>query len=178
MDARFIRAFTDPAQVNILGYVVYPFCLKYRVRLLAIDSPFVTPGKFGPAHMLAAIKTCAEQPIDEVTGNDKALMIRWERDADLLLKTATDFRTYMLEEHWPKFWDTQNQNQKASGMPWVLNIVANLVANGIDEKRAWEMPEAQAIWMSTAFSGLKGVDVNLLTTEDEEVMDAFTPSQG
>jgi hypothetical protein len=40
------------------------------------------------------------------------------------------------------------------------------------------MPECQAIWLSTTFSGLKGVEVNLLTTEDEEAMAAFTTSQG
>ena len=56
--------------------------------------------------------------------------------------------------------------------------MANLIANGIDEKRAWEMPECQAIWMSTAFSGLKGVEVNVMTTEEEEAMAGFTTSQG
>ena len=56
-------------------------------------------------------------------------------------------------------------------------MVANLISNGIDERRAWEMPECQAVWMSTAFAGLKGVDVNILTTEEEEAMAAFTTSQ-
>ncbi|MEY4402331.1 MAG: hypothetical protein RIR91_366 [Verrucomicrobiota bacterium] len=179
MDARFINAFTDPAQVNILGYVVYPFCLKYRVRLHAIGSPFVQEADFTATQLLAAIKTCAELPIDDVTGKDKAILIQWQRDSDLFIKTAKDFRGYMLETHWPKFWETdQSKRAAGTGMPWVLNIVANLVANGIDEKRAWEMPECQAIWMSTAFSGLKGVDVNLMTTEEEEAMAAFTTSQG
>ena len=179
MDDRFINAFTDPAQVNILGYVVYPFCLKYRVRLHAIGSPFVQGADFSASQLLAAIKTCSELPIDDVTGQDKATLIQWQRDPDLFVKTAKDFRTYMLESHWPKFWETDNNKKSAgTGMPWVLNIVANLVANGIDEKRAWEMPECQAIWISTAFSGLKGVEVNVLTTEEEEAMAGFTGSQG
>lgn len=179
MDARFINAFTDPAQVNILGYVVYPFCLKYRVRLHAIDSPFVQESDFSSTQLLAAIKTCAELPIDDVTGKDKATLIQWQRDPELFIKTARDFRTYMLETHWPKFWETTTSKRASgTGMPWILNIIANLVANGIEEKRAWEMPECQAIWMSTAFSGLKGVEVSVMTTEEEEAMAAFTASQG
>jgi hypothetical protein len=51
-------------------------------------------------------------------------------------------------------------------------IVTNLVANGIDEARAWEMPEAQAIWLSTAFALRGGAKVNLLTTEEEAFMES------
>ena len=52
-------------------------------------------------------------------------------------------------------------------------IVTNLVTNGIEEQRAWEMPEAQAIWLSTAFSTRAGAKVNILTTEEEEMMEAI-----
>ncbi len=34
-------------------------------------------------------------------------------------------------------------------------------------------PEAQAIWLSTAFSTRAGAKVNLLTTEEEEMMEAI-----
>jgi hypothetical protein len=178
LDARFINAFTDPAQINILGYVVYPFCLKYRVRLHAIGSPFVQPGEMTAAAMLAAIKTCAESPIDEITTKDRAILQRWNKDPETFLKALADFRVYMLEGHWPKFWEkTESQRAADVGMPWALNMVANLITNGIDERLAWEMPECQAVWLSTAFAGLKGVDVNILTTEEEEAMAAFTTSQ-
>ena len=180
MDRRFILAFTDPQRVQFLGYDLAPFCLRHRVRLHAIGSPCVEPGDLTSAHMLAAIKTCAGLAIDDVTGKDKALLHVWGKDPERFEKAASDFRTYMLETHWPKFWESSEVNRKASGvgMPWLLNLVANLIANGVDEERAWTMPECQAIWMSTCFSGLKGVDVNLLTTEDEEAMAAFTASQG
>jgi hypothetical protein len=52
-------------------------------------------------------------------------------------------------------------------------IVTNLIANGVEESRAWEMPEAQAIWLSTAFSVRGGAKVNLLTTEEEDMMEAL-----
>jgi hypothetical protein len=33
------------------------------------------------------------------------------------------------------------------------------------------MPECQAIWLSTAFIKIKGGEVNVLTTEEEEFME-------
>lgn len=180
MDRRFILAFTDPQKVEFLGYTLEPFCLRHRVRLHAINSPFVEPAEFTTSHMLAAIKTCAGLPIDEVTGKDKALLHVWANDPARFEAAVLEFRTYMLEAHWPKFWQSNELNIKATGvgMPWLLNLVANLISNGISEERAWTMPEAQAIWLSTCFSGLKGVELNVLTTEDEEAMASFTASQG
>jgi hypothetical protein len=46
-------------------------------------------------------------------------------------------------------------------------VVANLVANNIEEKRAWEMPECQAIWLNAAFAMRKGVDVAIMSPEEE-----------
>ena len=178
MDRRFALAFTDPEEIDFLGYRLPPFCLRHRVRLHAINSPFVEAAEYTTGHMLAAIKTCAGLPIDDVTGKDKALLYVWAKDEAKLANDCMAFRTYMLESHWPKFWDTGKLEQRVSGMPWVLNLVANLISNGVPEERAWTMPECQAIWLSTTFSGLKGVEVNLLTTEDEEAMAAFTTSQG
>jgi hypothetical protein len=93
VDRRFLNAHIDPAPFRLLGRTLYPWCLKYRVRLHAFDSPL--------------------------------------------------------------------------GLPWPMSIVANLVANGIDEKRAWEMPECQAIWLNAAFAMRKGVDVAIMSPEEE-----------
>jgi hypothetical protein len=49
--------------------------------------------------------------------------------------------------------------------------VANLIANGIDEKRAWEMPECQAIWLNSAFAIHKGADVSIMSPEEEAFME-------
>ncbi len=144
------------------------------MRLHAIGSPYVVPGDMTLSHLLAAIKTCAELPLDDVTGKDRAALVRLQRDDDLFIKTARDFRTYMLEGHWPKFWETdQSKKATGTGMPWAINVVANLIANGIDEKRAWEMPECQAIWLNSAFAIRKGIDVAIMSPEEE----AFIESQ-
>ena len=41
---------------------------------------------------------------------------------------------------------------------------------GVQEERAWEMPECQAIWLNTAILSSKGVDVQVLTSDEEEFM--------
>jgi hypothetical protein len=50
-------------------------------------------------------------------------------------------------------------------------VIAALIKNGIDEKRAWEMPECQAIWMNAAWSAANGSESKILTTEEEAFME-------
>jgi len=178
VDRRFILAYTDPEPDEVLGYRLAPFCLRDRVRLHAISSPFVEEAPFTPAAIIAALKTCAGQSLREITIKDKALLARMDREPEFMGETMRRFQQRMYMEHWPKFWESGKLEQRASGMPWVLSMVANLISNGVPEERAWTMPESQAIWLSTCFAGMKGAEVNLLTTEDEEAMAAFTSSQG
>jgi hypothetical protein len=78
------------------------------------------------------------------------------------------FSEYILLHNWPKFWEQENKKSGgSSSMPWVMSMIANLVANGIEEKRAWEMPECQAIWLNAAFAQRKGVDVAIMSPEEE-----------
>ncbi len=48
---------------------MYPWCLKYRVRLLAIESPLADESgrEPTPLDLLTAVKICAEEPIGELT---------------------------------------------------------------------------------------------------------------
>ncbi len=80
----------------------------------------------------------------------------------------TAFAGYILVDDWPKFWEQDSKKSGGTkGLPWPMSIVANLVANGIPEKRAWEMPECQAIWLNAAFAMRKGVDVAIMSPEEE-----------
>lgn len=175
MDGRFLKAFTDPARVSFLGRLVYPFCLKYRVRLLAIESPFVTEGsKVTPLDLLTAVKICAEEPIGPLGWKDKLIVLRMERRHSLFIMDVERFVAYVQASAWPKFWAkntaTKGEAQDA-GIPWPLAVVTSLVKSGWDEKRAWEMPECQAVWYSTAISVAAGSESKLLTTDEEAFMD-------
>lgn len=175
MDGRYLRAFTDPAKVTCLGRPVYPWCLKYRVRLLAIESPFV--GESGkeptPLDLLTAVKICAEEPIGELTNDEIRLVENLASRPGKFLTECERFQEYAHVGAWPKFWESNKKNGAAAddvGIPWPLMVVASLVKNGFDEKRAWEMPECQAIWFNAAYGAMNGSEQKVLTTDEEAFM--------
>lgn len=176
MDGRFLRAFTDPAKVVCLGRPVYPWCLKYRVRLLAIDSPLADDsGRIPtPLDLLTAVKICAEEPLGELTKQEIKLVERLDAMPGRFLTELERFQEYAHVGAWPKFWES---NKKAgssaddAGVPWPLMVIASLVKHGFEEKRAWEMPECQAIWFNAAFSSMNGSESKILTTDEEAFME-------
>lgn len=171
MDKRFIGAFTDPAGISLLGRRLYPFCLKHRVRLMAIDSPFMTGDDCSPLDLLLAIQICAEEPIGKLTLTDRMRLLKYVKRDGRFTADVDKFVAYLNINNWPKFWEKNKAKSGGdSGMPWILTIISTLISGGIDEQRAWEMPECQAIWLSSAMSVSKGADINILTTEDEEAM--------
>lgn len=174
MDARFLNAFIDPAPFRLLGRTLYPWCLKYRLRLHAFKSPLVEGNRgITPADLLFACQVCAEEPLGEVGIIDRLRLSRLNENPakfDMLLNA---FAGYVLVQDWPKFWEqSKTKSVGDKGMPWILSTVANLIANGIDEKRAWEMPECQAIWYNAAFAVRKGVDVAIMSPEEEAFIES------
>jgi hypothetical protein len=175
VDGRFLRAFTDPAKVTCLGRTVYPWCLKYRVRLLAIDSPFADDSgrQPTPLDLLTAVKICAEEPLGELTRAEiRIVQSLTERQARFLAECKR-FQEYAHVGAWPKFWTTNSKNGASAedaGIPWPLMVVASLVKHGFEEKRAWEMPECQAIWFNVAYGAMNGSEQKILTTDEEAFM--------
>lgn len=173
MDKRFTSAFTDPSgQIKILGRKVSPFCLFHRVQLEAADSPLLkADADIRPVDLLAAVKICAGEPIGKLSMLDSWHVGRMNRDGDYFADQIDLFGRYVLVEAWPKFWEKRTKQGDATGVPWVLSVVANLVANGIPLDKAWSMPESQAIWLNSAFAVIKGADLKVLTTEEEQLME-------
>ena len=170
MDRRFLNAYVDPAPLKgFLGRTLYPWCLKYRVRLHAFDSPLVMPGKdVTPADLLFACQVCAEEPLGEVGIIDRLRLSRLNDNPAKFQILLNAFAGYILVDDWPKFWEQDAKKSGGSkGVPWPLAVVANLVACGIDEKRAWEMPECQAIWLNSALAIRKGADVAIMSPDEE-----------
>ena len=173
MDKRFLAAFIDPAPFRLLGRSLYPWCLKYRVRLMAFDSPLVTGSRgVTPADLLFACQVCAEEPLGGTIKWRDKLRLQWiganEAKFSVLLEA---FSGYVLVQDWPKFWEqTKKKSAGDKGVPWPLAVVASLITNGIDEKRAWEMPECQAIWLNSALAISKGADVAIMSPEEEAFM--------
>ena len=173
MDKRFLAAFIDPAPFRLLGRSLYPWCLKYRVRLMAFDSPLVTGSRgVTPADLLLACQICAEEEIGGPIGwVDQLRIMSLSRNPEKFELLLNAFSGYVLVDDWPKFWEqTKKSGGNSKGVPWPLSIVANLITNGIDEKRAWEMPECQAIWLNSALAISKGADVAIMSPEEEAFM--------
>lgn len=172
MDRRFLSAFTDPSdQVKILGRRVSPFCLLHRVQLEAADSPLLRSGTpIRPIDLLVAVKVCAGEPIGKPSFLDSWHVGKMANNEDYFVEQIAKFSSTVLVESWPKFWERKAKTGESNGLPWVLSVVANLVSNGIPEQRAWTMPESQAIWMNSAFAVIKGAELKVLTTEEEELL--------
>lgn len=141
---------------------------------MAFDSPLITGLRtITPADLLFACQVCAEEELGgEISHRDQLLLMSLSRnpeDFEVLLKA---FAGYILVQNWPKFWE-KNKTKSGGGdkgVPWPLAIVANLIVSGIEEKRAWEMPECQAIWLNSALAISKGADVAIMSPEEEAFM--------
>lgn len=159
--------------MRILGRFVYPFCLKHRLHLLAVESPLVIEGKpITAADLLLAVKICAEEPIDKVTWRDQWNALKMKHIPGYLNLQIEAFIRLTLLSQWPKFWEKRDATSgSVNSTPWILQVVCNLMKHGYSEERAWMMPEAQAVWMSTGFNsiGQGGSQIELLTTEEEEL---------
>ena len=174
MDHRFLNAFIDPAPFKLLGRSLYPWSLKYRVRLMAFNSPLIMGDRgITPADLIFACQVCAEQPLGNIGLIDKMRILHLNRNPAKFEALLKAFAGYVLVHDWPKFWEQDKSKSGGdNGCPWPLAIVANLIASGIDEKRAWEMPECQAIWLNSALALRKGAEIKIMTPEEEAFMEA------
>lgn len=174
VDRRFLNAYVDPAPFRLLGRSLYPWCLKYRVRLMAFDSPLLNGSKdITFADLLFACQVCSEEPLGgKLSFADKVRIVYYAKNPAKFERLLDAFAGYILVHDWPKFWEQSKAKSGggSKGVPWPLSIVANLIANGIEEKRAWEMPECQAIWLNSALAIRKGADVAIMSPEEEAFM--------
>jgi hypothetical protein len=174
VDRRFLNAYVDPAPFKLLGRSLYPWCLKYRVRLMAFNSPVISGDRgITPADLIFACQVCAEEPLGEIGWLDKMRILSLNRNPTKFETLLKAFAGYALIHDWPKFWEQDGKKSGGdNGVPWPLAVVANLIASGIDEKRAWEMPECQAIWLNSVFAIRKGAELKIMTPEEEAFMEA------
>jgi hypothetical protein len=124
--------------------------------------------------LLTAVKICAEEPIGELTKNEIKIVHNLTERPGRFMTECERFQDYCHVSAWPKFW-TANMKTAGSaedvGIPWPLMVVASLVKNGFEEKRAWEMPECQAIWFNAAYGAMNGSESKILTTDEEAFME-------
>jgi hypothetical protein len=141
---------------------------------MAFKSPLITgDGGVTPADLIFACQVCAEEPLGEIGWRDKIRISALNHNPAKFEALLNAFAGYILIHDWPKFWEQDGKKSGGdNGVPWPLAIVANLIASGIEEKRAWEMPECQAIWLNSVFAIRKGAELKIMTPEEEAYMEA------
>lgn len=172
MDKRFLEAFLTPKRKTLLGYDLKPFCLKHRIQLAALDSPFAIGGVVTAFDVIIFCKVCSEKPFTFKLNLKERLYAFMLKRTCNLIEAIESAKEHMRCDSWPQFWEKNNQGDtRMSGVPWALSTIANLVKNGVSHDEAIHLPEAYAIWLSTTLSVQDGAKLDILTTEDEALFD-------
>jgi hypothetical protein len=180
MDARYVKATTvTPLDVKVCGKRLLPFCLRHRVMLESIDSPFLDPDKkgFTAKDLMKAIRIISTY---EKCALDKPFSIKEKVYIYLLNKSAKMLSMmcgFVLGHisnscSYPKLWD-KSENKEQEKVPWILSCVANNVRNGCSLEEAWTMPEGEAVWMSISHAIYNGAKIDVLSTDEEKKMEDF-----
>ena len=175
-DRRFLNSHLIAARTNVLGRILLPFCIKHRIWLQGIDSPFLENDKeITAADLVIGLKVCAEEPFGKPTWADRWLMLRLTLDRKLFAEGCRAFVAHIdTHKDWPKFYEKKDSQRGGEGtVPWQLSVVAALCKNGISYAEAMQMPEAKAIWLAAVFSIQGGAKMDILSTDDEELIESL-----
>ena len=181
MDARYLNAATVlPTQEEVCGRTLRPFCLRHRMCLEAMGSPVLALGEkpITAFDLVVAARVLStydyEQMVRPLSFGERWRIWRLTRNRLAFISELAKLIGVMLTScSYPKFWKKENEGRKAETVPWVLTCVSNLVNHGCSLEEAWTMPEGEAVWMTVANAIADGNKLEVLSTEDEEMMDNF-----
>lgn len=177
MDERFLRAwFSRPRRV--LERELKPFSLAHRLVLEAIGSPLVAGGApFTMADLLVAVRICSAAdpfaPLPAPTWLDRVRFWRGSFAPAWFRRQSEAFVAYM-DDHasLPRFWQRSGEFTAKESVPWTLEIASALLRHtSLSERAVWMMPIGRAFWYYTALRRQEGADVEVLTTEEEALLD-------
>lgn len=180
MDARYLKATTAlPSDVKVCGKRLLPFCLRHRVLLEAIDSPFLDFANrgFTATDVIKAVRilsTYKKESINApITFMEKWHMILLNSNRKKLARSVGRIIGVITEScSYPKMW-SKDKTMNKENIPWVLACVANNVRNGCTLEEAWTMPEGEAVWMSISHAIYNGSKIDVLSTDDEKMLNKF-----
>jgi len=180
MDARYLKATTVlPPDVKVCGRQLLPFCLRHRVELESIDSPFLDyqNRSFRAIDVIYAVRVMST--FDKVRINapitlrEQFHIILLNSSRKRLARAVGRVLGVILEScSYPKVWSKKDSKVKEN-IPWTLACVANNVRNGCSLEEAWTMPEGEAVWMSISHGIYNGSDVQIVSTDDDAMLDDF-----
>jgi hypothetical protein len=175
-DQRFYDAFLMPSATWVCGRKLKPFCIRHRIFLEGVGSAFFSEdqGKeLTPGDLLLAIKICGDEVIGHPTWADRWLSFRMWISPEYFRAGCRAFLWHIDSSRlYPKFWERNDRGGGSSiNLPWQMMVVGNLIKNGVSYQDAFNMPEAKAVWLSATFSILNGSKLEILSTDDEALID-------
>jgi hypothetical protein len=183
MDARYLKATTVlPRQNKVCGRTLRPFCLRHRVALEAIESPFLDPAnkKFDPVAVIMAARILSTYDKEEMARPlsliEKLYVARMAISKKYYSRClGTILGCIQVSISYPKFWekDDKKENRKFEPIPFPLACISSLCRNGVGLEEAWTMPEGEAVWMSVANAIYNGAKLEVLSTEEEKELEKF-----
>ena len=183
MDARYLQAATVlPNQNKVCGRTLRAFCLRHRIALEAIESPFLDFGnkRFDPLAVVMAARILSTYDKENMVG-PLTIIERFQ-----ILRMAISVKYYSrcigmimgcIEKSlsYPKLWKKENKKEhnKFDSIPYPLACIASLCRNGVDLESAWTMPEGEAVWMSVANALADGAKIDIISTDEEKDLEKF-----
>jgi hypothetical protein len=166
----------------VCGRSLLPFCLRHRIALEVIDSPFIYEGKpFGPVDVINAVRVLSTHDMrgvnDKLSFKEGYHLARMRININNLKREGAKIFLYFASQSlWPRFWE-KDSSIKDNGIPWQLSVIACLVRNGHTTQEAWTMPEAEAIWLNMAHAASVTSDVKIVSDKEWEAMEQYKASQ-
>lgn len=176
MDKRFLNAFLTPKSTILLGKRLLPWCLKHRIQLSALENPLAIGGEVRPFDLLVFARVCSEERFRIEPTFGERWRLRSLGTVSGLTDAIVEAKAHMKQDDWPRFWEKSESvsaGDRMHGIPWALSVIANLVRHGVSHDEALHLPEAYAIWLSTALGVHEGAKVDILTTDQEEMLDGL-----
>lgn len=176
---RFLHSWHSRPHI-VQGVRLRPFCLYYQLCLETLGSPLWSGGKFGWRDLWLAAQICrlpfeGLRPWLDADNVTTRLARVWSFHRFVrgsLDDAAAAFDAY-LADHMapPTAWETPTEDGDAPDVPSVLTVAARLEkATGWPEETVWTMPWGRAVWRATAYALLDGVDLNLMTETDLDLI--------
>lgn len=173
-----------PPEWEVEGFVLKPFCLRHLLTLQSIEHPLVTgKGYPEPDDVVLALRICSSdlgiKAIEaKPTWKEKWLNGKMMASPEVMARTIVQFLNYTeLYSTSPKVWEKPPEagsiDVRKAKMPEVLLLAALLLRKmNISEDEVWRMPIGKVSWYATAIAVLEGVNVETISTDDEQKFDA------
>jgi len=180
MDGRFLTAFIIPKEWEIMGYKLKPFSLRMMLILNALDSPFATGKRLPncPEDIIIFLRVCSglhpHDAFKKVTLRDRWLLTKMEISEKFMIQQIHKCMEYIsVCNTTPKVVKkSETEEWKRENIPGPLSLASSLMKMGFTHTEAWELTLGQAVWYLTAYAVSEGAEIKVITTQQEESMEA------